>query len=62
MVDTQFVAAFGPTALQDIAAIRRGHPVAEAMSLHFMPNFRLVRAFHLSYPLILESSRKSERL
>ena len=51
MGDAQPVAAFGPAALENIAAIRSGHPVAEAMRLHFVPNFRLVSAFHRAYPL-----------
>lgn len=51
MGDAQSVAAFGPAALQDITAIGRGHPVAEAVGLHFVPNFRLISAFHRAYPL-----------
>ena len=51
MGDTQPVAAFRAAALQDIAAIGRGHPVTEAVGLHFMPNFWLVSAFHRAYPL-----------
>ena len=51
MRDTQAVAAFGAAALQHIAAIGGGHPVAEAMGFHLVPNFRLVRAFHGSGPL-----------
>ena len=58
MGDAQFVAALGAAALQDIAAIGRGHPVAEAMGLHFVPNFRLVSAFHRAYPLHKLQTRK----
>ena len=53
MGDAQPVAAFGTAALQDIAAIGCGHPGAEPMSLHFMPDFRLVRAFHRAFPLLV---------
>ena len=51
MGDAQAVAAFGPAALKDIAAIWRRHPVTEAVCLHFVPDFRLVSAFHRAYPL-----------
>src|SRR5436309_619065 len=46
MVDAKLVAPFGTAALQDIAAIRAAHALAEAMRLHLMPNIRLIRSFH----------------
>ena len=62
MVDAQLVAAFGAAALENIAAIRRGHPGAEPVGLHFMPDFRLVGAFHLVSLLSENEVVKCERL
>ena len=62
MVDAQFVAAFGASALQNIAAVGGGHPGAEPVRFHFMPNFRLVRAFHLVSLVRENEIVKCERL